>query len=195
MGVTIHFFSFYSSLSKVPNPLTGNFPFPISHPKLLSPPCHSDILSFSPHTHTHNHTHREGLMVWLEASFSRIGLEVYSQNYSAVLPAVAGPQAASVNGRSVYGVLRAGRASSAESLVFSAPSGEAANTHGLAVMLSLAKYFKSELQLCIKRDREKDENLGQDIIRGRKVSSESDENWSWIEEFGKRWGKQNLGAR
>ncbi|CAI8038880.1 Glycosylphosphatidylinositol anchor attachment 1 protein [Geodia barretti] len=87
---------------------------------------------------------QEGLMVWLEASFSRIGLEVYSQNYSAVLPAVAGPQAASVSGRSVYGVLRAGRASSAESLVFSAPSGEAANTHGLAVMLSLAKYFKSK---------------------------------------------------
>jgi glycosylphosphatidylinositol transamidase len=87
---------------------------------------------------------QEGLMVWLEASFSRIGLEVYSQNYSAVLPAVAGPQAASVSGRNVYGVLRAGRASSAESLVFSAPSGEAANTHGLAVMLSLAKYFKSK---------------------------------------------------
>ena len=39
-------------LSKVPNPLTENFPFPISHPKLLSPPSHSDILAFSPHTHT-----------------------------------------------------------------------------------------------------------------------------------------------
>ena len=83
-------------------------------------------------------------MVWLEASFSRIGLEVYSQNYSAVRPAVVGPQVAFVSGTNVYGILRAGRSSSAESLVFSAPSGDVDNTHGLAVMLSLAKYFKSE---------------------------------------------------
>ena len=87
-------------------------------------------------------------MVWLEGSFAGLGLEVYSQNFSAVRPAVAGLQSASVSGRNVYAILRAGRSSSAESLVFSAPTGDAPNTHGLAVMLSLAKYFKSELFLC-----------------------------------------------
>ena len=56
-------------------------------------------------------------------------------------------QPADVRGCNIYGVLRAGRSSSAESLVFSAPypsPREASNLHGLAVMLSLAEYFKSE---------------------------------------------------
>ena len=93
---------------------------------------------------THAHALREGLLAWLEGSLARIGMEVYSQNYSAVRPAVVGLQSTSVSGRNVYGILRAGRSSSAESLVFSAPSGEVANTHGLAVMMSLAKYFRSK---------------------------------------------------
>ena len=52
-----------------------------------------------------------------------------------------------MSGSNVYGILRAGRSSSAESLVFSAPypsPGTASNLHGLAVMLSLAEYFHSE---------------------------------------------------
>ena len=54
-----------------------------------------------------------------------------------------------MSGCNVYGILRAGRSSSAESLVFSAPytstaSEESSNLHGLAVMLGLAEYFTSE---------------------------------------------------
>lgn len=83
----------------------------------------------------------------LESSFIEMGLEVYSQNYTARRRAVLRHgDPASLSGRNVYGILRAGRASSAESLVFSCPTGEdGPNTHGLAVMLSLAEYFKSEL--------------------------------------------------
>ena len=101
--------------------------------------------SFIFHTHT---PYREGLMSWLGGEFSSIGLEVYHQNYTATRPAVTPGQSPSVSGQNIYGILRAGRSSSAESLVFSAPSGDGTNTHGLAVMLSLARYFQGEcLQL------------------------------------------------
>ena len=44
----------------------------------------------------------------------------------------------------MYGVLRAGRAKSTESIVLSAPqlAGADTNVYGAAVMLSLAKYFR-----------------------------------------------------
>ena len=108
----------------------------------------------SSHTHrftlTHNIHRRDGLMVRLEGELARIGLEVYRQNFSAVRPAVSRGQQVFVSGQNTYGILRAGRSPSAESLVFSAPVGADDNTHGLAMMLSLAQYFKSELRaLCL----------------------------------------------
>ena len=52
-----------------------------------------------------------------------------------------------MSGTNVYAILRSGRASSTESIVFSAPFSVdgVKNTYGLSLMLSLADYFKSEL--------------------------------------------------
>ena len=49
-----------------------------------------------------------------------------------------------VEGRNVYGILRAGRAQSTESIVLSAPYllEDADNAHGVAILLSLTKYFQ-----------------------------------------------------
>ena len=48
-----------------------------------------------------------------------------------------------IAGRNVYGILRAGRAKSTEAIVLSAPylTGDQDNSHGAAIMLSLAKFF------------------------------------------------------
>ena len=109
-------------------------------------------------------------MKYMETKFAALGLEVYRQNYSATRPAVFGNQVsfhstnnnnysssiltiilqeAEVTGCNVYGILRAGRSSSAESLILSAPytlHKGASNLHGLAVMLGLADYFKSKVK-------------------------------------------------
>jgi len=115
---------------------------------------------------------REELVPWLEARFAAIGLEVYRQNYSATRPAVLWGQVGrhcgtlpqdttiypcsvflhlcqrvGVAGCNVYAILRAGRSSSVEALVLSAPHpspGGGSTLHGLATMLALAEYFKSE---------------------------------------------------
>ena len=42
--------------------------------------------------HDHLSPHRQELMGWLETQFSRIGLEAYTQNYSATRPAALGQQ-------------------------------------------------------------------------------------------------------
>ena len=55
-------------------------------------------------------------------------------------------QESAVIGRNVYGVLRAGRSLGTECIILSVPLlEEGRNRHGIAVMLTLAKYFQSEL--------------------------------------------------
>ncbi len=53
-------------------------------------------------------------------------------------------QSSRVSGSNVYGILRAGRAHSAEALILSAPlhTQGRTNHNGIAIILSLAKYFK-----------------------------------------------------
>lgn len=55
-------------------------------------------------------------------------------------------QSAHLSGRNVYGILRAGRSLSTESIILSAPLSLAAdnlsNSNGIAVMLAVANYFK-----------------------------------------------------
>ncbi len=55
-------------------------------------------------------------------------------------------QGATISGRNVYGVLRSGRSSSAEAIVLATPL-QSDNRHGIAVMLTLAKYFNGERDL------------------------------------------------
>ena len=60
-------------------------------------------------------------------------------------------QSNSVSGRNVYGILRAGRALGTESIVLSSPylsHNLEKNHYGVAVMLALIEYFKSEIKLC-----------------------------------------------
>ena len=60
-------------------------------------------------------------------------------------------QEATVSGRNVYGILRAGRSLGTESIILSAPLlEEGRNRHGITVMLALAEYFQSKsLKHCI----------------------------------------------
>ncbi len=45
-----------------------------------------------------------------------------------------------MSGKNVYGVVRSGRSSSAETIILTTPL-QPNNTHGVAVLLALAKYF------------------------------------------------------
>ncbi|XP_064398574.1 glycosylphosphatidylinositol anchor attachment 1 protein-like [Halichondria panicea] len=83
-----------------------------------------------------------GLVQWLEGEFIHLGLEAYTQNYSFIPPVTVQPEV-SISGRNVYGVLRSGRSSSAEVIVLATPL-QPDNRHGIAVMLTLAKYFNAK---------------------------------------------------
>ena len=52
-----------------------------------------------------------------------------------------------VSGTNVYAILRAGRALGTESIILSTPhqSYSSNNSYGIAVMMALANYFRSEL--------------------------------------------------
>ena len=55
-------------------------------------------------------------------------------------------QEATVSGRNVYGILRAGRSLGTEAIILSAPLLEdGRNRYGITVMLALAEYFQSKL--------------------------------------------------
>lgn len=81
---------------------------------------------------------------WLVEQFNQFGLEVYQQNFSARYPF---GQFAS--GTNVYAIIRAPRAQPLESIVLAAPfrlheSSQGSNYPGIALLLSLAKYFSSK---------------------------------------------------
>lgn len=82
---------------------------------------------------------------WLVNSFTRFGLEVYTQHFSA--RTLLGDKEES--GTNVYAIFRAPRAQPLESLILAAPfrsdiSTQGSNHCGIALMLSLAKYFASK---------------------------------------------------
>jgi len=83
---------------------------------------------------------------WLVAQFKQLGLEVYQQQFSLTYPLANN----SFTGTNVYAILRAPKASSTEALVLSAPhrppnSPHQATDAGIAVLLSAAKFFRSQI--------------------------------------------------
>ncbi|XP_011402542.1 PREDICTED: glycosylphosphatidylinositol anchor attachment 1 protein-like [Amphimedon queenslandica] len=77
---------------------------------------------------------------WMESELKGSGFEVYHQYYSVQDP-TGGP---SINGSNLYGILRAGRSSSTESLVLLAPDNIRNDyNYGIVVLLGLAKYLST----------------------------------------------------
>ena len=83
---------------------------------------------------------------WLEAQFKQLGLEVYTQHFSLQYPL----RNSSFSGTNLYAILRSAKSSSTESLVLSAPHRPPNSPHqstdaGIALLLSTAKYFRSQI--------------------------------------------------
>ncbi|XP_058035054.1 glycosylphosphatidylinositol anchor attachment 1 protein [Ahaetulla prasina] len=87
-------------------------------------------------------------VAWLEKSLRALGLEVHAQSFSRTLPF---PDEAreryTVKGTNVYGILRAPRAASTESLVLSVPcsDGQPRNSQAVGLMLALAAHFRGQI--------------------------------------------------
>ena len=85
---------------------------------------------------------------WIEAQFRQIGLEVYTHNFTLTYPlGAADIKKRTFQGRNVYAILRAPRASSTEALVLSAPyrppySVEPQTDVSVALLLASAKFFR-----------------------------------------------------
>ncbi|XP_043860276.1 glycosylphosphatidylinositol anchor attachment 1 protein isoform X1 [Dromiciops gliroides] len=86
-------------------------------------------------------------VAWLERSMRSVGLEVYTQSFSRTLPFPDEThERYMVSGTNVYGILRAPRAASTESLVLIVPSSpETLNAQAVGLLLSLAAYFRSQI--------------------------------------------------
>ncbi|XP_029441995.1 glycosylphosphatidylinositol anchor attachment 1 protein [Rhinatrema bivittatum] len=86
-------------------------------------------------------------VAWLAKTMRTLGLEVYTQSFTRTLPF---PDETTerymVKGTNVYGILRAPRAASTESLVLSVPCSEGErNNQALGLMLALASYFRGQI--------------------------------------------------
>ncbi|XP_062935784.1 glycosylphosphatidylinositol anchor attachment 1 protein isoform X2 [Cynocephalus volans] len=92
------------------------------------------------------HRRKSGALpvAWLERTMRSVGLEVYTQSFARKLPF---PDEAHerymVSGTNVYGILRAPRAASTESLVLAVPCGsDSTNSQAVGLLLSLAAHFR-----------------------------------------------------
>uniref|UniRef100_A0A663MUR6 Glycosylphosphatidylinositol anchor attachment 1 n=1 Tax=Athene cunicularia TaxID=194338 RepID=A0A663MUR6_ATHCN len=91
---------------------------------------------------------RRGMPVaWLEKTMWSLGLEVYQQPFARTLPFPDETRERyMVKGTNVYGILRAPRAASTESLVLSVPCTEGPhNNQAVGLMLALAAYFRGQI--------------------------------------------------
>ncbi|XP_072007177.1 glycosylphosphatidylinositol anchor attachment 1 protein [Engystomops pustulosus] len=86
-------------------------------------------------------------VAWLERTMRGIGLEVYTQSFVRNLPFPdESTERYMVKGTNVYGILRAPRAASTESLVLSVPCSEGNNNNqAVGLLLSLASYFRGQI--------------------------------------------------
>lgn len=86
-------------------------------------------------------------VAWLERTMRGVGLEVYTQSFVRNLPFPdESTERYMVKGTNVYGILRAPRAASTESLVLSVPCSEGQNNHqAVGLLLSLASYFRGQI--------------------------------------------------
>ncbi|XP_048338623.1 glycosylphosphatidylinositol anchor attachment 1 protein isoform X2 [Sphaerodactylus townsendi] len=101
-------------------------------------------LSYAREFAAHKRKARGMPVAWLEKTMWNLGLEVYKQSFSRTLPF---PdelrERYMVKGTNVYGILRAPRAASTESLVLSVPcSAGQENNQAVGLMLALASYFR-----------------------------------------------------
>ncbi|XP_062987329.1 glycosylphosphatidylinositol anchor attachment 1 protein [Elgaria multicarinata webbii] len=86
-------------------------------------------------------------VAWLEKTMWNLGLEVYKQTFSRTLPFPDEMRERyMVKGTNVYGILRAPRAASTESLVLSVPCSEGQqNSQAVGLMLALASHFRGQI--------------------------------------------------
>ncbi|XP_007464613.1 PREDICTED: glycosylphosphatidylinositol anchor attachment 1 protein isoform X2 [Lipotes vexillifer] len=86
-------------------------------------------------------------VAWLERTMRSVGLEVYTQSFSRKLPFPDEThERYMVSGINVYGILRAPRAASTESLVLTVPCGpESTNSQAVGLMLALAAHFRGQI--------------------------------------------------
>ncbi|XP_074919458.1 GPI-anchor transamidase component GPAA1 [Chelonoidis abingdonii] len=86
-------------------------------------------------------------VAWLEKTMWNLGLEVYKQPFSRTLPFPDEMRERyMVKGTNVYGILRAPRAASTESLVLSVPCSTGQhNSQAVGLMLALASYFRGQI--------------------------------------------------
>ncbi|XP_071827064.1 glycosylphosphatidylinositol anchor attachment 1 protein-like [Apostichopus japonicus] len=106
----------------------------------------SDINGYANYLEGISKTDDDIPMAWLQQTFEEIGLDTYSQNFSASHPFLNSPE--DVRGTNVFAILRAPRIAGTEAVVFSIPyRGKAlekemgSTNHGIALMMSLAKHF------------------------------------------------------
>uniref|UniRef100_A0A8C2M4Y4 GPI-anchor transamidase component GPAA1 n=1 Tax=Cricetulus griseus TaxID=10029 RepID=A0A8C2M4Y4_CRIGR len=86
-------------------------------------------------------------VAWLERSMRSVGLEVYTQSFSRKLPFPDEThERYMVSGTNVYGILRAPRAASTESLVLTVPCGpDSTNSQAVGLLLALAAHFRGQI--------------------------------------------------
>ncbi|GAB1299492.1 Glycosylphosphatidylinositol anchor attachment 1 protein [Apodemus speciosus] len=86
-------------------------------------------------------------VAWLERSMRSVGLEVYTQSFSRKLPFPDEThERYMVSGTNVYGILRAPRAASTESLVLTVPCGpDSTNNQAVGLLLALAAHFRGQI--------------------------------------------------
>uniref|UniRef100_A0A8C3CRX3 GPI-anchor transamidase component GPAA1 n=1 Tax=Cairina moschata TaxID=8855 RepID=A0A8C3CRX3_CAIMO len=86
-------------------------------------------------------------VAWLEKTMWGLGLEVYKQPFARTLPFPdESRERYMVKGTNIYGILRAPRAASTESLVLSVPCSEGTqNSQAVGLMLALAAYFRGQI--------------------------------------------------
>ncbi|XP_070248223.1 glycosylphosphatidylinositol anchor attachment 1 protein isoform X1 [Myotis yumanensis] len=84
---------------------------------------------------------------WLERTMRSVGLEVYTQSFSRKLPFPDEThERYMVSGTNVYGILRAPRAASTESLVLTVPCGpDSTNSQAVGLLLALAAHFRGQI--------------------------------------------------
>ncbi|OWK04458.1 hypothetical protein Celaphus_00016108 [Cervus elaphus hippelaphus] len=95
------------------------------------------------------HRRKSGALpvAWLERTMRSVGLEVYTQSFSRKLPFPDEThERYMVSGINVYGILRAPRAASTESLVLTVPCGpDSTNSQAVGLMLALAAHFRGQI--------------------------------------------------
>uniref|UniRef100_A0A8I6A119 Glycosylphosphatidylinositol anchor attachment 1 n=1 Tax=Rattus norvegicus TaxID=10116 RepID=A0A8I6A119_RAT len=86
-------------------------------------------------------------VAWLERAMRSVGLEVYTQSFSRKLPFPDEThERYMVSGTNVYGILRAPRAASTESLVLTVPCGpDTTNSQAVGLLLALAAHFRGQI--------------------------------------------------